>query len=70
MHQMSIGGKFDNITKADLMDFAKANNIKDANEVIEKIVEETEHWPALAKECNVPIEMVDRIFPNMCTHLK
>lgn len=70
MHQMSVGGKFDNITKADLMNFAKANNIKDAGEVIEKVVEETEHWPELAKECNVPSQMVDRIFPNMRTHLE
>ncbi|MBQ9356280.1 MAG: type II toxin-antitoxin system HipA family toxin [Prevotella sp.] len=70
MHQMSIGGKYDNITKADLMDFAKANNIKDASEVIEKVEEETEHWPKLAKECDVPSQMVDRIFPNMRTHIE
>ena len=70
MHQMSIGGKFDSITKADLMAFAKANNIKDAGEVIEKVVEETGHWPELAKECDVPSQMVDRIFPNMRTHIE
>lgn len=69
-HQMSVAGKFDSITKADLMGFAKANNIKDASEVIEKIVEETEHWPYLARECEVPAEMVDRIFSNMCTRLR
>lgn len=70
MHQMSVGGKFDNITQADLMTFAKANNIKDANEVIEKVTEEAEHWPDIAKECEVPAEMVDKIRPNMCTHLE
>lgn len=70
MHQMSIEGKFDNITQADLMTFAKANNIKDANEVIEKVTEEAEHWPDIAKECEVPAEMVDKIRPNMCTHLQ
>lgn len=32
MHQMSIAGNFENITKSDLLTFAKANNIKDANE--------------------------------------
>ena len=70
MHQMSIEGKFDNITQADLMTFAKANNIKDAKEVIEKVTEEAEHWPDIAKECEVPAEMVDKIRPNMCTHLE
>ena len=70
MHQMSIEGKFDNITQADLISFAKANNIKDANEVIEKVTEEAEHWPDIAKECEVPAEMVDKIRPNMCTRLE
>lgn len=70
MHQMSIEGKFDNITHADLMTFAKANNIKDAKEVIEKVTEEAEHWPDIAKECEVPAEMVDKIRPNMCTRLE
>lgn len=70
MHQMSIEGKFDNITQADLMTFAKANNIKDAKEVIEKVTEEAEHWPDIAKECEVPAEMVDKIRPNMCTRLE
>jgi len=68
MHQMSIEGKFENITKADLLAFAKANNIKDASEVIEKIVEETTKWPDIARECGVPAGMIDRIFPNMYTH--
>lgn len=68
MHQMSITGKFENITKSDLLNFAKANNIKDANEVIEKVVEETAKWPAIARECDVPSEMIDGIYPNMCIH--
>ena len=30
-HQMSINGKFDNITRADLLSLANANNIKNAS---------------------------------------
>lgn len=64
-HQMSIAGKYDDITKTDLLDFAKANNIKDAAMVIEEVVDAFAGWPALASECGVPPEMVKRILPNM-----
>lgn len=65
-HQMSIGGKFDDITKEDLLAFARVNNIKDASEVIEEILEVTAKWPKLAEECGVPSAMIDMISPNMC----
>ncbi|WP_289642453.1 type II toxin-antitoxin system HipA family toxin, partial [uncultured Muribaculum sp.] len=32
-HQMSINGKFDDITRQDLLEFAKRNNIKEATEI-------------------------------------
>ena len=66
MHQMSIAGKFDDITKEDLLSFAKANNIKDANDVISEVLDGVASWPAIAKECGVPSEMIDKILPNMC----
>lgn len=64
-HQMSVAGKFDNITKTDLLDFAKANNIKDAAEVIEEVIDHVTEWPKLATECGVPSEMVNKILANM-----
>lgn len=70
MHQMSIAGKFDGITKEDLLKFAKTNNIKDAKEVIEQVTDVVANWPVIARECNVPTAMIDKILPNMCTHLK
>lgn len=66
MHQMSIAGKFDDITKEDLLSFAKANNIKDANDVISEVLDGVASWPAMAKECGVPSEMIEKILPNMC----
>ena len=66
MHQMSIAGKFDDITKEDLLSFARANNIKDANDVISEVLDGVARWPAIAKECGVPSEMIDKILPNMC----
>ena len=60
-HQMSINGKFDGITRQDLLAFASLNNIKDAVFIIDEIVEKVSHWPELAKECEVPSAMVESI---------
>ena len=64
-HQMSINGKFDDITRQDLLEFAKRNNIKEAAEIIDSIAEVSSRWPLMAKECEVPKFMIDAIVPNL-----
>ena len=64
-HQMSINGKFDDITRQDLLEFAKRNNIKEATEIIDRITEVSSRWPLLAMECEVPQPMIDAIMPNL-----
>lgn len=64
-HQMSINGKFDDITRQDLLEFARRNNIKDAAEITEEIIETASRWPLIAKECEVPQKMINAIFPEM-----
>ena len=64
-HQMSINGKFDDITRQDLMDCALSNNIKNAAESIDKVCEEASKWPEIAKNCGVPQEMIDARLPYM-----
>lgn len=64
-HQMSVNGKFDEITRADLLEFADKNNIKEAGEIIDMITDKASHWPEVARECEVPQQMVDAIIPNM-----
>ena len=64
MHQMSIGGKFDNISRKDLISFAKVNNIKNAQEIIDEVHEVASKWPDFAKECGVPSAIIDNILPN------
>lgn len=64
-HQMSINGKFDDITRQDLLEFAKRNNIKEATEIIDHIAEVSSRWPLLARECEVPRPMIDAIMPNL-----
>lgn len=64
-HQMSINGKFDGISREDLIVFARQNNIKDAETIIEEVREAASRWPQIAKACGIPQEMVDRIKGNM-----
>lgn len=64
-HQMSVNGKFDGITRDDLLAFARQNNIKDASSMIDGICEKASHWPELAEECGVPQEMTSHIASNM-----
>ena len=68
-HQMSINGKFDSITRADLLECGKRNNIKEAAELIDEVVEATSNWPKIATECEVPKAMIDSICKNMLVNL-
>lgn len=60
-HQMSVNGKFDNITRQDLMTCATNNNIKNAAEIIDQVCDVAAHWPTIARECDVPQTMIDGI---------
>ena len=63
-HQMSINGKYDDITRNDLLTFASQNNIKDATSIIDEVCEATSHWGAIAKDCGVPDSVIDKIKRN------
>ena len=65
MHQMSVNGKYDNITRDDLMVLAATNNIKEATHIIEEVCEAASHWPDIAKECGVPAQMINQIQTKM-----
>lgn len=60
-HQMSVNGKFDNITRQDLMTCATNNNIKNAAEIIDQVCDVAAHWSTIARECDVPQTMIDGI---------
>ena len=64
-HQMSVNGKFDNITRTDLMELAARNNIRNASQIIDEVCSVCAGWPTIAKECDVPQAMIDQILPNM-----
>jgi len=64
-YQMSINGKFDNVTRKDLLACAASNNIKNAAEIIDKVCETVSRWPEVARNCGVPQEMIDSRLPYM-----
>ena len=53
-HQMSINGKWDNITREDLIAVAKLVNIKNPLHIIEQVKEGVSHWDNLAQEYGIP----------------
>ena len=62
--QMSINGKFDGITRSDLLEIAKRDNIKGAAEIIDQVSTVASGWGSIARECGVPDIMVDTIMPQ------
>lgn len=64
-HQMSINGKFDDITRKDLLECGAKNNIKNAPLIIDEVCEVASQWQTIAKECEVPKNMIDGITSNM-----
>ncbi len=68
-HQMSVNGKFDNITRADLLELAARNNIRNASHIIDEVCETCAGWPRIARECDVPQALIDGILPNLLLSL-
>ncbi len=68
-HQMSINGKYDDITRNDLLECGAKNNIKNASHIIDEVCEVASQWPSIAQECNVPQDIIDVISANMLLKL-
>ncbi|MGM9738156.1 MAG: type II toxin-antitoxin system HipA family toxin [Candidatus Cryptobacteroides sp.] len=64
-HQMSINGKFRDITKDDLIACGAANNIKNTAGIIDEVCQAVSKWPEIARECEVPQKIIESILPNM-----
>lgn len=68
-HQMSINGKFDDITRKDLLECGAKNNIKNASLIIDEVCEIASQWPTIAKECDVPQSMIKEIKSNLLLNI-
>ena len=61
-HQMSINGKTDQITRADLLAVADEMHIKHASSIIDQVVEAVSQWTKLAKQqTEITPEVIDYI---------
>ena len=64
-HQMSVNGRFDNITRQDLISFAQQNNIREASLIIDEICDAVSQWPEIANKCEVPSQIIEHVSSNM-----
>jgi serine/threonine-protein kinase HipA len=59
-HQMSMNGKFSNITRADLRQIADNFDIPvHGKEIVDEVIESLDSWRRHAAEAGVPAEMID-----------
>jgi len=65
VHQSSINGKYDNFTKHDLLEFAKAFGIKKANDILQEVVFAVSQWNKIASELEVPKDKINFINNNL-----
>ena len=68
-HQMSMNGRFDDITREDLLACAALNNIKDAAVIIDEVCQAASQWPGIARDCGVPTAMIEAIIPNLLLNI-
>ena len=64
---LSVNGKRENITEADLLTIANDNNIKRGKKIIHEVNETVKNWKSFAKEAKVRDDLVERIQTNLNT---
>lgn len=57
-HQMTVNGKNDGITRADIINVAKKQGIRDAENIIDKVEYALSLFPAKAREAGVPEDII------------
>lgn len=60
-HQMSIKGKRDDFTKADLISTGSEQSIKRSETIIDEIVEAVSNWPAFARDAGIEAQQIKSI---------
>jgi serine/threonine-protein kinase HipA len=60
-HQMTINGKRDEISRADLMNVAKQMNIKKDKEIVERVISVIRNWNSYAAEAGISEKQIDEI---------
>ena len=63
-HQLSLNGKQDNFTMADLQKVGENMGIREHKQIIEEVQETVSHWHEMAKDCEAKPEHADFIEKN------
>lgn len=63
-HQMSINGKRDDFTRADMLSVAKQFGIKGAEGILSQVIDTVARWPEFANEAGVPEDLMKQIAPT------
>ena len=53
-HALSVCGKKDNITPADLLQFARMNDIRRSEQIIQQVKSALSHWVSFVQQADVP----------------
>lgn len=64
-HQMTVNGKWENISREDMLTVARSMNIRRPQEIIEAVRESLAEWPRLAAELGIPRSQIRRIGATM-----
>lgn len=60
-HQMSVNGKRDHFTKADLITVADSISLTRPREIIQEVIAAVENWPEYAKKANMQEDTISKI---------
>lgn len=63
-HQMTINGKRDKFEKSDLLEVARSNSLKDADQVIKEVQDAVSQWSDFAEQANIDKRRADHIKNN------
>jgi len=64
-HQLSLNGKRDDFTKSDLLEIAMKMGIKNAKEIVQKIIYVVSQWKNYAQETNIKRKHIERIYRTL-----
>lgn len=66
-HELSLCGKVENITRNDLLQFARENSIKSAAAMLDHVLQVLSDWSSYACRAGVPESIATRIFQHINT---
>lgn len=64
-HLMSVNGKFQDITRADLLEVADRFGVRRPQDALADVRAAVDDWPAFAKDAELPASLIDRVAQDL-----